>query len=167
MESLRFIKAEIARGMSASDAHRLLAQQKRRSTSEADFPSAQAQPLRMLVAERDRYSAELLRSHLEAHGFSVGVAFGVEQAKELFDSSRPDLTIVELLIEGGDGDRLCGWLKHRGTAPVLAVSALDAADRAKKAGADAFLVKPTRPPEIVEAVRDLLALNRAAEPAAA
>ena len=151
--------------MSASDAHRTIARQKLRSPSEADSPSDGAQPLRMLVAERDRYSADLLRSHLEAQAFSVGVALGVEQAKALFDSSRPDLTIVDLLIEGGDGERLCAWLKHRGTAPVLAVSALDAPDRAKKAGADAFLVKPALRHEIVGAVRDLVGLNRAADPA--
>ena len=164
VEGLRFIKAEIARGLSAADAHRLVALQNPRSASDAEFPLAGAQVPRMLVAERDRYSADLLQSHLEAQGFSVGVAFGVEQAKELFDSSRPDLTIVELLIEGGGGERLCAWLKHRATAPVLAVSALDAPDRAKKAGADAFLVKPTLRREIVGAVRNLLGLNRLAGP---
>jgi hypothetical protein len=42
---------------------------------------------------------------------------------------------------------------------VLAVSSLDAADRALGAGADVFLTKPVRQLQFVSAVKDLLGIS--------
>ena len=47
-----------------------------------------------------------------------------------------------------------------GTAPVLAMSALDLADEAFSAGASAFLAKPVVPLQFVSTVRDLLGRAR-------
>jgi DNA-binding response OmpR family regulator len=66
------------------------------------------------------------------------------------------VVVVELLISGGIGLSLCQYFKEHGDAPVIAVSALEARDRAIEAGADAFLLKPLEPLQLVSAVRDLL-----------
>ena len=66
------------------------------------------------------------------------------------------MAVVELLISGGAGLSLCRHFKEHGDALVIAVSVLEARDRAIEAGADAFLLKPLEPLPLVSAVRDLL-----------
>ena len=71
MEQLRFIAAEVSRGISAADAHRLLAEHResgRRLTS--DGRSA-ATRLLVLVAERDPVAAELEQFFLRTEGYEV------------------------------------------------------------------------------------------------
>ena len=109
----------------------------------------------VLLAERDRYAAELLEYFLRTEGYDVCVAFDPCCAEQLFGDRRPDLSIVDLMISGG-GLELCARLARDGDAPVLAMSALDLADEALAAGASAFLAKPVVPLQFVSTVRDLL-----------
>jgi DNA-binding response OmpR family regulator len=76
----------------------------------------------------------------------------------------PELTIVELLLSGGEGAHLCRRLKERSAAPVLAVSTLDGRDAALAAGADAFLQKPLDPLVLTSTVRDLIRASALVEP---
>jgi DNA-binding response OmpR family regulator len=66
------------------------------------------------------------------------------------------VAVVDLLISGGAGLDLCRYFKEQGDVLVIAVSALAARDQAVAAGADAFLLKPLEPLQLVSAVRDLL-----------
>jgi two-component system response regulator MtrA len=113
----------------------------------------------ILVAERDEYSAELIEFLLRTEGFSVEVTLDADDARLLFLSTRPDLVIVEFLLGGGEGEVMCRWLKEQGAARVLVVSELDVADRALRAGADAFLRKPAGHLQLVSIVKDLLRLS--------
>jgi DNA-binding response OmpR family regulator len=65
------------------------------------------------------------------------------------------VVVVELMISGGGLD-LCRELARDGSAPVLAVSALELGDEALAAGASAYLAKPFEPLQFVSTVRDLL-----------
>jgi CheY-like chemotaxis protein len=159
VDRLRSIKAQIAGGMSAADAHRLLAEEIR-LTDLSETPEGAGGPrLLILVAERDPYSAELIEFLLRTEGFVVDVALDAEEARLRFGDRQPHLTVVEFLIDGGSGEELCRWLKSQAAAPVLAISSLDAADRALRAGADAFLAKPVRQLQFVSAVKDLLGVS--------
>jgi DNA-binding transcriptional MerR regulator len=160
MERLRFIKSEIDRGRSAADAHRMVAEQVRISSGRDGRPTGGSSPvLLVMVAERDEYSAELIEFFLRTEGFGVEAVLDVDEAKQRFEETRPQLSIVEFLIDGGAGEELCRWLKEQGTAPVLVVSGLDAADRALKSGADAFIPKPVGHLRLVSAVKDLLGVS--------
>jgi DNA-binding response OmpR family regulator len=86
----------------------------------------------------------------------VHLAFAVGEAEERWVESRPQLTIVELMISGGRGAELCQRLKQQDAGAVLAISVLEARDEALAAGADAFLQKPLDPLELVSTVKDLL-----------
>ena len=109
----------------------------------------------ILLAERDRYAAELLEYLLRTEGYDVCLAFDPGRAEQLSADRRPDLSIVDLMITGG-GLELCARLARDGEAPVLAMAALDLADEALAAGASAFLAKPVVPLQFVSTVRDLL-----------
>jgi CheY-like chemotaxis protein len=157
VEQLRSVAEQIARGLSAADAHRLLGA---RDPGAPDTPTVgpadRSRPL-VLIAERDPVAAQPARSVLAHEGYEVETAFGASVAEALWLERRPRLAIVELMISGGQGADLCRRLKQHDVGAVLACSALQAHDEALAAGADAFLQKPIDPVELASTVRELLA----------
>jgi DNA-binding transcriptional MerR regulator len=155
VEQLRFVKMRMTEGMSAADAHRLLAE---RMDTGLPVVAAGGHPPRLLIllAERDPYAAELQEYFLKTEGFEVEVALGDEAVRQSFLDNSPSLVVVELLISGGVGFSLCRFFKQNRDVPVIAVSVLECQDQAIEAGADAFLLKPLEPLQFVSTVRDLL-----------
>jgi CheY-like chemotaxis protein len=154
LEQLRFLVDELEGGATAADAHRLLAG-RLHGAGGLSRPDPDAVSIVVLLAERDRYAAELLEYFLRTEGYDVCVAFDPSLADQLFADRRPALSIVDLMLSGG-GLELCRRLARDGEAPVLAMSAVDLADAAFAAGASAYLPKPVVPLEFVSTVRDLL-----------
>jgi len=152
---LRFVQAQMAAGASASDAHRLLAEQAEAGRPMAEQTGAQER-LVILLADRDRHAAEFEEFFLRTEGFEVEVALSAEAARESFSQNPPSLAVVELLISGAAGLDLCRFFKEQGNVLVIAVSVLESRGMAADAGADAFLLKPLEPLQLVSAVRDLL-----------
>ena len=151
---LRLIKTRMAEGLTAADAHRLLAEQIAGGApvvAQAGLPR-----LIILLAEHDPYAAEYQEYFLKTEGFEVEVALDEEAARESFKDSSPSLAVIELLISGGSGLGLCRYFKQEADIPVVAVSVLEYRDEAIEAGADAFLLKPFDPLQFVSTVRDLL-----------
>lgn len=157
VEQLRFVKDRLDEGASAADAHRLL-----RERSEAGEVREQPAPsgtgrTRVLLAENDPFAAEFQEYFLKAEGFDTAAAFDYDTAVTTFHRLSPSLVVVELLISGGLGLDLCGYLKDRKVAPkILSVSSLDSAEQALAAGADAFLPKPLDPVKFMTTVNELL-----------
>ena len=120
----------------------------------------------ILVVERDSHVRTLEAFFLNEAGFNVefaadGVA-ALEKAREL----KPDIIIAEVLVPKLDGLALCRAVREEpklnGTA-VLIFSILAAQDRAREAGADAFLLKPLAEQRLVQTVRELLAKSASAK----
>jgi DNA-binding transcriptional MerR regulator len=156
VDQLRYIKSQIEAGMSAADAHRLLQDELVAGRLQgAGSDAGEARP-RVLIAERDPYAAELAEYLLNTEGYDVSVALDAGRARALFDERSPQVVVLDLLISGGAGFRLCREFSEAGPVHLLAVSALDSAEEAVRAGAGAFLQKPLEPLELVSIVRDLL-----------
>lgn len=155
VEQLRLVKTRMAEGLSAADAHRLLADRLGAGLP-VTAPAGHSPRLLILLAEHDPYAAELQEYFLKTEGFEVDTALGEEAARRSFLDNSPSLVVVEVLISGGSGFSLCRFFKQDHDVPVVAVSALDCRDRALEAGADAFLRKPLEPLLFVSTVRDLL-----------
>jgi len=156
VEQLRFIAAEVSHGLSAADAHRLLAERSAGGQPAMQRGAGAGTRLLVLLAERDPVAADLAQFFLRTEGYDVHVALAVDAAEEQWVESRPQLAIVELMISGGRGVELCQRLKQHEAGAVLAISVLEARDEALAAGADAFLQKPLDPLELVSTVKDLL-----------
>jgi len=157
VEQLRFIKSRLDSGASAADAHRLLTQKlagEHVPATDVDR-AGDSRPL-ILIAERDSYATGLAEYFLRTEGYHVAIASDATQARLLFDERSPDAVIIDLLLSGGAGFRLCGEFAAKGTAQVLAISAIDSAGEAMRSGAAAFLNKPLDPLVLVSTVRDLL-----------
>jgi DNA-binding transcriptional MerR regulator len=157
VEKLRFVKSQIEAGMSAADAHRLLAQDVREGHLPAapGKPSGEGRPL-ILIAERDSYAADLAEYFLRTEGYEVVIALDATQARLHFEERSPDLVLLDLLISGGAGFRLLGEFARKQGSLVVALSAIDSADEAIKLGAAAFMSKPLEALALISTVRDLL-----------
>ncbi|RCW45901.1 response regulator receiver domain-containing protein [Halopolyspora algeriensis] len=116
----------------------------------------------ILLAERDPYSAELTEHFLRTEGYEVEVVFSAEEALDAAIERTPDLAIVDLLISGVRGQRLCSQLLERTETAVVAISSLASAETAFAVGASAFLQKPIEPLQLVSTVQQLL--ERGASP---
>jgi DNA-binding transcriptional MerR regulator len=165
VEQLRYIKEQIESGMSAADAHRLLA----RDLSRGKLPASSGEPVGrrplVLIAERDEYAASLAEYFLRTEGCEVAVALNATQAKLYFDEHSPDVVLIDLLISGGAGFRLLGQFAAQDKARILAVSSIDSAEEALQLGAAAFMRKPLEPLLLASTIRDLLGTSALVHPA--
>ena len=158
LDQLRFVKEQLDQGLSTADAHRLLAERQAGAQPLAARPiSKPAARSLILLAETDRYGAQLHDSSLRAEGFDVEIATSAAEAEEKFTSRKPAVSVIELMISGGVGPELCQRLRKRHDTPLLCISTLNLRKQALAAGADIFLQKPLDPTQLVLAVKDLLA----------
>lgn len=152
VELLRLLKEHVEGGLSAADAHRVVAEGRSAPPTIRDDSAPRHL---VLIAERDQYGAELAEYFLQTEGYDVCLALDAVQAQLLFEERSPDLVIIDLLISGGAGFRLCREFASAHTQ-VVAVSALDSATEALDLGASAFIPKPIEPLRLVTVVRDLV-----------
>jgi DNA-binding transcriptional MerR regulator len=164
VDRLRFVKLKVDEGIQPADAHRLLAERASVGPVPMEGPvRGGVRPLILLV-ERDPYATELMEFFLRRDGYDIDVTTDAAEAENKVLGLSPQLTIVELLLSGGEGMNLCRRLKERSAAPVLAVSTLDGRDAALAAGADAFLQKPLDPLVLTSTARDLIRASALVEP---
>jgi CheY-like chemotaxis protein len=153
VEQLRFVLRSMEEGSSASDAHRLLAEQLGVPTDVGG--AGRDVVMLILLAERDRFAAELCEYFLRTEGYEVRLASTPAEAETSFVELRPSLCVVELMMPRGL--ELCRRLAQDDNTPVLAVSVLgQLQDEALTAGASAFLQKPFEEFQFISTVRDLL-----------
>lgn len=150
VEQLRFVLRTMDDGSSAADAHRLLGEQ---LGQPSDAGVTGSVLMLILLAERDRFAAELCEYFLRTEGYEVCLASNAADAERSFVERRPGLAVVEVAMTGGL--ELCRQLAQVET-PVLAVSSLAVHDDALAAGASAFLQKPLEQLQFVSTIRDLL-----------
>lgn len=165
VEKLRYIKVQIESGITAADAHRLLAEHLGGGHLPPAMPDpeAAAGPL-ILIADRDPYAAGLADYFLRTEGWDVVVALDASQAALHFKERAPDVVLLDLLISGGAGFRLLNEFTAKGGAQVIAVSAIDSTDEALKSGAVAFMLKPLEALALVSTVHDLLGSSALVRP---
>ena len=157
VEQLRFVMNRMTAGLTAADAHRLLAEQLDSGVPVA--ADAGQDRILILLAEPDPYAADYQEYFLKTEGFDVEMALSDEAAKRSLEEKLPSLAVIELLISGGSGLSLCRYAKETEDVPVIAVSVLECRDEAVEAGADAFLLKPLDPLQLASTIRDLLGLS--------
>jgi AmiR/NasT family two-component response regulator len=117
---------------------------------------------RVLVAEDDALIRLDLVEMLSEEGYTVvGQAGDGEQAVELAGQVRPDMVIMDVKMPKMDGIDAASIIAERRIAPVVILTAFsqrELVERARDAGAMAYLVKPFNRKDLVPAVE--LAVSR-------
>jgi two-component system phosphate regulon response regulator PhoB len=117
---------------------------------------------RLLVVEDDRPIAELLKFHFTNAGYTVTTTPSGDEALILIDEVRPDLVILDWMIEGTSGIEVCRRVRRKpATArlPVIMLTARGEEDdrvRGLETGADDFVAKPFSPKELIARANALL-----------
>jgi two-component system OmpR family response regulator len=110
---------------------------------------------------------DLVRQHLEQHGYKVSVAEGGSTLRRLLGKQVVDLIILDIMMPGEDGISLCRQVRAAGEIPIIFLTAMaEDTDRivGLELGADDYLVKPFNPRELLARIRAVL--RRATGPAA-
>lgn len=122
-------------------------------------------PLRVVIAEDEALIRLDLREMLEEEGFVVvGEAADGEQAVALAKRLSPDLVICDVKMPKMDGIAAAAQITEARIAPVVMLTAFsqrDLIERARDAGAMAYLVKPFQKRDLLPAIE--MATSRFAE----
>lgn len=114
--------------------------------------------MKILLVEDDRDLAEAIRSEL-GRFYTVEMVGSGEEGKSRAGNSSYDLLILDILLPDFSGIGLCRELRAKGLqTPVLMLTGRgDVEDKvlAFEAGADDYLTKPFRYPELLARVRAL------------
>ena len=125
-------------------------------------------PLRVLIAEDEALIRLDLKEMLEEEGYSVvGEAADGQQAVDLAVNLRPDLVILDVKMPVLDGISAAEQVAADQIAPVVILTAFsqrELVERARDAGAMAYLVKPFTKADLVPAIE--IAVSRFQEVAA-
>ena len=124
-----------------------------------------ATPLRVLIAEDEALIRLDLREMLQEEGFEVvGEAGDGERAVALAKELTPDLVICDVKMPKMDGIAAAAQITGARIAPVVMLTAFsqrDLIERARDAGAMAYLVKPFQKRDLLPAIE--MATSRFAE----
>ncbi|MEU3652544.1 response regulator [Streptomyces sp. NPDC032161] len=120
---------------------------------------------RVVIAEDEALIRLDLKEMLEEEGYAVvGEAGDGQRAVELAREHRPDLVILDVKMPVLDGISAAEKIAEESIAPVLMLTAFsqrDLVERARDAGAMAYLVKPFSKSDVVPAIE--MAVSRFAE----
>lgn len=117
---------------------------------------------RVVIAEDEALIRLDLKETLEEEGYEVVAETGRgDEVVALVRDHRPDLAILDIKMPGGDGLTAAAEITAERLAAVLVLTAFsqrELVDRAREAGALAYLVKPFQRNDLVPAIE--LALGR-------
>ncbi|MBX3137888.1 response regulator [Candidatus Obscuribacterales bacterium] len=118
----------------------------------------------VLIADGDPYVRNLARQFLTEAGYSVSLVSDGYEALDLARKEVPKLVLADMLLPRLDGLALCKLLKTDPTTShiitVIVTSVLSAEERARAAGADAFLRKPIEKGRVLAMLKETVGALR-------
>lgn len=113
----------------------------------------------ILVCDDQPMVHETLGVYLDAEGFRHVSAMNGEEALARFESDRPDLVVLDLMMPGRNGIEVCREIRRKSPVPIIMLTARgEEVDRilGLELGADDYIVKPFSPREVVARIRAVL-----------
>lgn len=111
---------------------------------------------KVLLLEDDRDMVTLLRTFLELEGYTVSAMKLGESVLPLLERENPDVVLLDVFLAGQNGLQIMETIRShprlRSTRVVM-VSGMDVSTECMKKGADAFLLKPYMPDDLVRLLK--------------
>lgn len=109
-----------------------------------------------MIVDDEPDIAEMLGIILISEGFDVDVVNHGEEVLSAFAAQAPDLVLLDLMLPGIDGVEVCRRLRAISAVPIIMLTAKSEPDDVVlglDAGADDYIIKPPRKPELIARVR--------------
>ncbi|MBN2737792.1 MAG: response regulator [Spirochaetales bacterium] len=121
---------------------------------------------KILIVEDEKDILELLSFNLEREGYEIFKASTGEEALDQAQKNSLDLVLLDLMLPGMDGLKVCKRLKQKSqtaNVPVLMLTAKSEENDivfGLESGADDYVTKPFSPKILVARIRTLLRRNQ-------
>ena len=114
--------------------------------------------IEILLVEDDIAIIEALQKFLQSENFKTYTANGQKQAEEILECKTPQLLLVDLSLNDGDGFGVCNAAKKRNIPVVFLTASGDELSvvRGLDMGADDYIAKPFRPRELLSRIKRVL-----------
>jgi len=128
------------------------------ASSAADVAAAPAEPYRILIVEDDRSQLLFADSILRHAGMQTCAAADAVEALDALERFAPELILMDLHMPDCDGLDLTALIRQRPAfvaTPIVFLSGDHDARRqaeALRGGGDAFMTKPVRPQQLIDAI---------------
>ncbi|MBI5653143.1 MAG: response regulator transcription factor [Chloroflexi bacterium] len=114
---------------------------------------------RILVVDDEPQVVEVLKMYLAREGFRTQTARDGQAALAAFETFKPDLIVLDLMLPQIDGLEVFKRIRAQHATPIIMLTAKgDELDRllGLELGADDYIVKPFSPREVVARVKNVL-----------
>ena len=125
---------------------------------------------KILIVDDDNNIAELISLYLTKECYDTRIVNDGEEALRAFETFRPNLILLDLMLPGMDGYQVCREIRHSSDVPIIMLSAKgEVFDKVLglELGADDYIIKPFDSKELVARVKAVLRRVQAARPAPA
>jgi DNA-binding response OmpR family regulator len=134
----------------------------KKKTTEPKSAAGETKPARILIAEDDLQSVELLEAYLADTGYEIKTTTDGDATLREAQQWQPDVILLDIMMPKISGFEVCKRLRANPasrTIGILMITALDQSsdvERAVEAGTDDFLTKPINKTELLLRIRSLL-----------
>jgi DNA-binding response OmpR family regulator len=128
------------------------------------------QDLKILIIDDEFDTLDMVETYFIRKGYEVQTSLDGQEGLRAFFAGRPDLIILDIMMPGLDGFKVCQRIRELSDVPIIMLTALGQNDdiiRALEAGADDYVTKPFSLDVLLARVRAVLRRGaNMAEPAA-
>lgn len=114
---------------------------------------------KILIADDNRQITSVLCEYAKKDGYEVDVAYDGGMAMEKFETFKPDVILLDVMMPRMDGFEVCRTIRKSSTVPIIMITARGE-DFEKimglDVGADDYIVKPFSCGEVMARVRAIL-----------
>lgn len=114
---------------------------------------------KLLVIDDEHGLLEVVEAYLRKENYEVIVSDNGKEGYALFQSEKPDMVILDLMLPDLSGEEICARIREISDAPILMLTAKTGQDdriNGLSLGADDYLTKPFSPKELVLRVKAIL-----------
>ncbi|MFF2482745.1 response regulator transcription factor [Paenibacillus sp. NPDC058071] len=114
----------------------------------------------VLIVEDDDNIRRFITINLENNGFSVSEAADGERALQAYESNRPAVIVLDIMLPNASGFEICQKIREKDANVIIIMVTARGQDLDKikglEIGADDYLVKPFNPLELVARIKAIL-----------
>ncbi len=118
--------------------------------------------LKILIVDDDTNISELISLYLNKEGYDTKEVADGKVALQVFESYKPDLVLLDIMLPGADGYDVCKEIRKKNRTPIIMLTAKgEVFDKVLglELGADDYMVKPFDPKELIARVKAVLRRN--------